>query len=292
MMAPGWPRDGRGRSQRSRCKQGAGKAVKITYLSVWTNWCGLSGVALQSLAPGFTYTRRPAVIIWMSSNLLSLSLSLKTRCLQISLAVFERKLSLLLDMRFFWSSARPGGDSDSLQQLSTGDVNVKLNLERQRQRQNLLRRSSYCSANADNRHTRQPRHQAANGYVYTDSLQSMRFPVLPSLPREVCSCCSKSHRIDRGATPYDPSNPRSQAPRATSPNERIMLGKVRTGGKAGFDRLYGWVDKLGAPVNRLSNKLGAEAFWPTTLDLESDKAARILRSFCSRSKPGYLCDSG
>ncbi|QDS71192.1 hypothetical protein FKW77_010239 [Venturia effusa] len=59
-----------------------------------------------------------------------------------------------------------------------------------------------------------------------------------------------------------------------------MLGKVKTGGKAGFDKLYGWVDKLGAPVNKLSNKLGAEAFWPTSLDLESDKAARILRSFC------------
>jgi hypothetical protein len=25
---------------------------------------------------------------------------------------------------------------------------------------------------------------------------------------------------------------------------------------------------------------GSEAFWPTTLDIESDKAARILKSFC------------
>jgi hypothetical protein len=58
-------------------------------------------------------------------------------------------------------------------------------------------------------------------------------------------------------------------------------GKTKTGGKAGFDKLYNLVDKLGPPVNRLSNKLGSEAFWPTTLDKESDKAARILRSFCS-----------
>ena len=50
--------------------------------------------------------------------------------------------------------------------------------------------------------------------------------------------------------------------------------------KAGFDKVYNLVDKLGPPVNRLSNKLGSEAFWPTTLDKESDKAARILRSFC------------
>lgn len=58
--------------------------------------------------------------------------------------------------------------------------------------------------------------------------------------------------------------------------------KTKTGGKAGFDKVWGWADKLGAPVNRLSNRLGSEAFWPTTLDKESDKAARILRSFCSR----------
>lgn len=59
-----------------------------------------------------------------------------------------------------------------------------------------------------------------------------------------------------------------------------MWSKTKTGGKAGFDKVYNWVDKLGAPVNRLSNKVGSEAFWPTTLDVESDKAARILKSFC------------
>jgi lipid-binding SYLF domain-containing protein len=50
--------------------------------------------------------------------------------------------------------------------------------------------------------------------------------------------------------------------------------------KPGFDKAWNTLDKLGAPVNRLSNRLGSEAFWPTTLDKESDKAARILRSFC------------
>jgi hypothetical protein len=59
-----------------------------------------------------------------------------------------------------------------------------------------------------------------------------------------------------------------------------MWQKTKTGGKAGFDKLWGFADKLGAPVNRFSNRLGSEAFWPTTLDKESDKAARILRSFC------------
>src|ERR1700712_5480412 len=48
----------------------------------------------------------------------------------------------------------------------------------------------------------------------------------------------------------------------------------------GFNKAYKVVDKLGAPVNRLSNKVGSEAFWPTTLDKESEKSARILRGFC------------
>jgi lipid-binding SYLF domain-containing protein len=50
--------------------------------------------------------------------------------------------------------------------------------------------------------------------------------------------------------------------------------------KPGFNKAYAVVDKLGKPVNRLSNKVGAEAFWPTTMDKESEKAARILRGFC------------
>ena len=62
---------------------------------------------------------------------------------------------------------------------------------------------------------------------------------------------------------------------------------TKTTSKQGFDKVYNLVDKLGAPVNKLSNKLGSEAFWPTTLDKESDKAARILRSFC---KDGFYVE--
>lgn len=50
--------------------------------------------------------------------------------------------------------------------------------------------------------------------------------------------------------------------------------------KPGFDKAYAVVDKLGAPVNRWSNKVGSEAFWPTSIDKESEKCARILRTFC------------
>ena len=63
--------------------------------------------------------------------------------------------------------------------------------------------------------------------------------------------------------------------------------QTKTTSKAGFDKVYKVVDKLGDPVNRLSHKVGAEAFWPTTLDKESEKAARILRSFC---KDGFYVE--
>lgn len=71
-----------------------------------------------------------------------------------------------------------------------------------------------------------------------------------------------------------------------------MWQRVKTGSKAGFDKAYAALDKLGPPINKLSNKLGSEAFWPTTLDKESDKAARILKSFCSKAgdyHEGVLC---
>ncbi|KAI4140086.1 MAG: hypothetical protein L6R39_005962 [Caloplaca ligustica] len=63
--------------------------------------------------------------------------------------------------------------------------------------------------------------------------------------------------------------------------------QTKTTSKQGFDKVYNLVDKLGPPINKLSNKIGSEAFWPTTLDKESDKAARILRSFC---KDGFYVE--
>ncbi|KAF3065325.1 hypothetical protein GL218_02740 [Daldinia childiae] len=51
--------------------------------------------------------------------------------------------------------------------------------------------------------------------------------------------------------------------------------------KPGFGRkLYEWGMKVGTPINKLTNKLGSEAFMPTSMDKECDKAARILKSFC------------
>ncbi|KAL4883329.1 hypothetical protein BJY04DRAFT_185366 [Aspergillus karnatakaensis] len=63
--------------------------------------------------------------------------------------------------------------------------------------------------------------------------------------------------------------------------------KTKGTSKKGFDKAWHTLDKLGDPVNRMSNRVGAEAFWPMTIDKESDKAARILRSFC---KDGFYAN--
>ncbi|KAI5926776.1 hypothetical protein F4810DRAFT_487062 [Camillea tinctor] len=53
--------------------------------------------------------------------------------------------------------------------------------------------------------------------------------------------------------------------------------------KNSVEKVRGWADKLPASVNRLStsSKIAKEAFWPTTLDKECERAARILKSFCN-----------
>lgn len=57
--------------------------------------------------------------------------------------------------------------------------------------------------------------------------------------------------------------------------------------KPGFEKTYNVVNKLENPVNKLTYKVGSESFWPGSLDKESEKAARILRSFC---KDGFYED--
>ncbi|KAE8143157.1 hypothetical protein BDV38DRAFT_267176 [Aspergillus pseudotamarii] len=68
----------------------------------------------------------------------------------------------------------------------------------------------------------------------------------------------------------------SQAPN----KQNSIWNKTKVIGKKNFDKAWDALDKLGPPVNRLTNKLGSEAFWPMTIDKESEKVARILQSFC------------
>ncbi|GAA94392.1 uncharacterized protein L969DRAFT_199583 [Mixia osmundae IAM 14324] len=56
-------------------------------------------------------------------------------------------------------------------------------------------------------------------------------------------------------------------------------GKTKSVTRSGWDGLYKTADKIGHYSNKQTAKLGIEAFYPTSLDLECSKAARILRTF-------------
>jgi lipid-binding SYLF domain-containing protein len=65
-----------------------------------------------------------------------------------------------------------------------------------------------------------------------------------------------------------------------------MWPRAKSASRVGLNSfLWGWTDRTspaaaGADGQAAQQQLGARAFWPTTLDKECDKAARILRSFC------------
>jgi len=104
-------------------------------------------------------------------------------------------------------------------------------------------------------------------------------PTLP--PRPVPSSASAS-----GSQTYFPPPPSSPAQPPTHGSASTGAGPSSSANNkqhGGFgQKLYQWGIKAGGPINKLTNKLGSEAFWPTSMDKECDKAARILKSFCSK----------
>lgn len=46
-------------------------------------------------------------------------------------------------------------------------------------------------------------------------------------------------------------------------------------------RFHSITSKVGKPLNKAANVIGAEGWWPTNMERESSKAARILHSFTS-----------
>jgi len=48
------------------------------------------------------------------------------------------------------------------------------------------------------------------------------------------------------------------------------------------ERFHKISSKAGSPLNKAANLIGAEGWWPTTMDKECSKAARILHSFTSK----------
>jgi hypothetical protein len=47
------------------------------------------------------------------------------------------------------------------------------------------------------------------------------------------------------------------------------------------ERFHKISSKAGSPLNKAANLFGAEGWWPSTMDKECSKAARILHSFTS-----------
>ncbi|KAF5588096.1 YSC84-like protein [Fusarium pseudocircinatum] len=90
--------------------------------------------------------------------------------------------------------------------------------------------------------------------------------------------------LDTRLAGYDSKNPYFPPPpaySANSPSSQEQSTGMQVNRKSGFaNRLHVLSAKIAGPVNDFANKLGCEAFMPTTLDKECEKASRILTSFC------------
>ncbi|KAH7146123.1 hypothetical protein EDB81DRAFT_947174 [Dactylonectria macrodidyma] len=82
-------------------------------------------------------------------------------------------------------------------------------------------------------------------------------------------------------TSFLPPPPASSAARVSIQEQPATARENRKSGLS--NRLHDLSAKIASPINGFANKLGCEAFMPTSLDKECDKAARILTSFCDGS---------
>jgi hypothetical protein len=136
-------------------------------------------------------------------------------------------------------------------------------------------------------------------------------PFFPTPPSDPPPCSTAQHSNEAPIPeltipPYDPSNPMSspsltthtdsdiceatqveenapQLPPQLPPPGQQSQKELQGTRKSGWGRrLSGWGSKAATPFNALANKMGSETFLPTSMAKECDKAARILKSFCSR----------
>ncbi|KAF4960934.1 hypothetical protein FGADI_584 [Fusarium gaditjirri] len=77
-----------------------------------------------------------------------------------------------------------------------------------------------------------------------------------------------SYTIQPDSTEYQPPQPQDQNASSTA--------KPTAG-----ERFHKISSKAGSPLNKAANLFGAEGWWPSTVDRECSKAARILHSFTS-----------
>lgn len=93
------------------------------------------------------------------------------------------------------------------------------------------------------------------------------------------------------AQPADQTAPEAPIPEASTytPAATTATPSGSTSEQAHPHKKHGWSErfsslgiKAAAPINSLAHKLGSQSFLPETLDKECEKAASILRTFCSK----------
>lgn len=112
---------------------------------------------------------------------------------------------------------------------------------------------------------------AMNPSSTTDSHAPSPSPYVPD---------SHSELYDEPQRPALPERPAvQQTPHQPPPPDSDGAPKKASWGQ----RFSSFGTKAAAPFNMLANKLGSENFLPSSMDKECEKAARILRNFCSKS---------
>ena len=81
-----------------------------------------------------------------------------------------------------------------------------------------------------------------------------------------------SYSIQPDSTEYQQPQPQ--------PQDRDVYSTAKPTAGERFHKIS---SKAGSPLNKAANLFGAEGWWPSTMDKECSKAARILHSFTSKS---------
>ncbi|KAK5636422.1 hypothetical protein RRF57_012134 [Xylaria bambusicola] len=112
--------------------------------------------------------------------------------------------------------------------------------------------------------TNQPFSDTANNFA-SDSDTGPPSVAKRARPTAAYLACTAMQRVSSLLPSWD---------RNRSSANSITNGHAR---KNSVDKVRGWADRIPSRSSRLAK----EAFWPTTLDKECEKAARILKSFCN-----------
>ncbi|KAJ6782094.1 hypothetical protein PWT90_06219 [Aphanocladium album] len=107
--------------------------------------------------------------------------------------------------------------------------------------------------------------------TYAESIASEASHIKPSLSRQPSSA--------------------SQRDRTSEPMAQQFLSSDRKQPISFSKHFRSVSSKFGRPLNKAANAIGAEGWWPTSMEKECNKAARILHSFTSLQTPSLPTES-